>query len=82
MLMLALSRELESQLNPAGEKEDGARGAAGVPEGLVAQESTVTEPLRSGAACAAPQAEKPARNAAHERRHYTGFVGRLWDEYP
>ncbi|MBL8036709.1 MAG: hypothetical protein JNN16_04330 [Nitrospira sp.] len=37
MLMLALSREMESQLNPAGGKEDGASGAAGVPEGRIAQ---------------------------------------------
>ncbi|HJU05879.1 MAG TPA: hypothetical protein VJ692_12080 [Nitrospiraceae bacterium] len=37
MLMLALSRGVESQLNPAGEKEDGACGAAGVPPGRVAQ---------------------------------------------
>lgn len=33
MLMLALSREVESQLNPSGEKEDNARGTVGVPEG-------------------------------------------------
>jgi len=29
---------VESQLNPAGEKEDGACGAAGVPQGRVAQD--------------------------------------------
>ncbi|MDF0672978.1 MAG: hypothetical protein P0120_01365 [Nitrospira sp.] len=46
MLMLALSRELESQLNPAGEKEDGASGAAGVPEGPIRTGSTVTELLQ------------------------------------
>ncbi|MDR4470308.1 MAG: hypothetical protein MRJ68_18750 [Nitrospira sp.] len=45
MLMLALSRELESQLNPGGEKEDGACETAGVPEGPVCTGSTVTEPL-------------------------------------
>jgi len=38
MLMLALSRGVKSQLNPAGEKEDGASAAAGVPQGRVAQD--------------------------------------------
>ncbi len=37
--------ERGSQLNPAGEKEDGAGGAAGVPTGAGCTGSTVTEPL-------------------------------------
>lgn len=46
--------------------------AAGVPEGPDCTGLTVTEPLCSGAACAAPMAGKPAMNAAHERLHPAG----------
>ena len=43
----------------------------GVPEGLDCTGSTVTEPPRSGAACAAPQAEKPAGAAREKLRRAT-----------
>lgn len=62
-LTFAISLGEEGKLVPEGNKED---GEGGVPEGPDCIGSTVTEPLRSGAACAAPQASIHPVGAALE----------------
>lgn len=61
------------QTRPDREKGGRSGGPVGVPKGPDCTGSTVTESLRSGAACADPQALEPA---GHAREKLQAAIGR------